>query len=456
MQAAVNFQTQRPFFMKAIHFSKSVVLCALMCILLEPAPLFAQTGIRPSAAAGSSRASVAGRSTTSALGSGYGSSARQYRSNTMLGDALIQIDPESRSLVVVADEDTHKEIVKVITNLDRPKPQVLIKVVFVEVGLDKGLNLGVEGSYTFKTGNPLITGSSTATTTQNVSAGGGTTQTVSTANSPLPILGGFTPQTATLQSLFGLASQTNGSFVRVLTDDWQATLYALASRGNLNILSRPSIMARNNQEAVIVVGQEVPFVTNSTITNAGQVNNSVQYQDVGIILRVTPFITSDRNVEMIVAPEISNISSTTVQISPNVSSPVIDKRSAETVVVTPDSTTVVIGGLMSKQETQSIRKIPILGDIPILGFPFRHIVKNRSKSELLIFLTPHIVDTVGRIKSTTLDEANRAEMSQDAFTPADIRKHLDTMQLVTDPETNESSYQEVRRATPVKKKSSGD
>lgn len=440
------------------------IIFAFALLTLTTSLLAQQAGVRPSAAAGAGRGATTSRSTTSASSS-YGSTSRQYRSNTMLGDALIQIDPETRSLVVVADEDTHKEILKVINNLDRPKPQVLIKVVFVEVNLDKGLNLGVEGSYTFKTGNPLLGttttgsngvttigpgGSTVSTTTQNIPSSAGSTSVVTTANSQvLPIVGGLIPQTGSLQSIFGLAAQSQGSFVRVLTDDWQATLYALASRGNLNILSRPSIMARNNQEAVIVVGQEVPFVTNSTITEAGQVNNSVQYQDVGVILRVTPFITSDRNVEMIVAPEISNISATTVQLSPNVSSPVIDKRSAETVVVTPDATTVVIGGLMSKQETQTIRKIPILGDIPIIGFPFRHVVKNKSKSELLIFLTPHIVDTVGKIKEFTLDEANRAEMSQEAFSPADIRKHLDTMELITDPVTKESSYQEVRRAIPV-------
>ena len=146
------------------------------------------------------------------------------------------------------------------------------------------------------------------------------------------------------------------------------------------MLSRPSIMARNNQEAVIVVGSEVPFITNSRITDDGQTINTIQYDNVGIILRVTPFITSDGTVEMIVAPEISTLTDQTVPISNNASAPVIAKRSAETVVVTPHGQTVVIGGLMETQRTETVQKIPILGDIPFLGIPFRRTIKARSKT----------------------------------------------------------------------------
>ena len=117
------------------------------------------------------------------------------------------------------------------------------------------------------------------------------------------------------------------------------------------MLSRPSIMARNNQEAVIVVGSEVPFITNSRITDTGETINTIQYDNVGIILRVTPFITSKGTVEMIVAPEISTFTDQTVPISNNASSPVIAKRSAETVVVTPNGRRSVIGGLMQTQQT---------------------------------------------------------------------------------------------------------
>src|SRR5579862_8385816 len=131
--------------------SRIQISTLLACVL--PACLFAQTSIRPSSAAGSysypsSRASGGGGSSSASGGSsGGGSSTRQYRNNTMLGDALIQIDPESRSLIIVADDETEAEVLKVIKNLDRPKPQVLIKVLFAQVTLDKSLDLGVERAH---------------------------------------------------------------------------------------------------------------------------------------------------------------------------------------------------------------------------------------------------------------------------------------------------------------------
>ena len=376
----------------------------------------------------STRTSSSSRGTSS-VGTSSSSGTRQYRSNTLLGDAVIQVDPETRSVVIVADEETHNELAKVIDNLDHPKPQVLIKVVFLEVTLDKNLDVGIEGSYTFKVGHGIPVSGTGSSTSAALSSG-----------------------SATLGSLFGLAEQTNGSFVRLTTDDWQATLHALDKHGNLHILSRPSIMARNNQEAVIVVGQEVPFVTNSQISTTGAVNNTIQYQDVGIILRVTPFITSNKTVEMIVAPEISSISNQTIAISDTVKAPVINKRSAETVVVTPNGTTVVIGGMMQKRDTTDIEKIPILGDIPILGWPFRHTVKSEQKSELLIFLTPYIVESTEKLKELTLGEANRAELTREGFSPEDIHQNLDTLELLPlpQPDLKEPVEPKVKPAPPKK------
>jgi len=408
-------------------------LALAIALVLPPASsLLAQSSsnsssIRPSSAANGS--SYRSASSGASISSSYGSNTRQYRSNTMLGDALIQIDPETRSLVIVADEETHNEILKVIKSLDQPKPQVLIKVVFAEVSLNKSLNVGVEGSYTFNVRNPVTGGGSTTTTnaTQNVT--GGTAITSSTSSVASGLLSPGTLGTGSAQTLFGLSQLANGSFVRLATDNWQATLYALAAHGNVNVLSRPTIMARNNQEAVITVGQEVPFVTNSQITNTGQTINTIQYQDVGIILRVTPFITSDKTVEMIVSPEISSVDSQSVTLSPNVSSPIIDKRAAETVVVTPDATTVVIGGMMQKQQTSSISKVPILGDLPFVGSAFRHTVKNDTRTELLIFLTPYIIEGTSKMKELTADEVDRTELPQKAFSQDDLHKYLDGIKI---------------------------
>nr|MDQ3623456.1 hypothetical protein [Verrucomicrobiota bacterium] len=247
------------------------------------------------------------------------------------------------------------------------------------------------------------------------------------------------------------AQATDGTFVRLVTDDWSATLRALATRGKVEVLSRPSIMARNNQEAVIVVGSEVPFITNSRVTDLGQTINTIQYDNIGIILRVTPFITSEGTVEMIVAPEISTLTDQTVPISDTVAVPVIAKRSAETVVVTPNGQTVVIGGLMETQRIESVRKVPILGDIPILGFAFRRTVKDNVKKELMIFLTPFIVNSPAGLKAVTSKELDDAELVHQAFSPEELEKHAGLPQPTPTLIPIPPKTPEIRRAIPVRR-----
>ena len=389
-------------------------LSALLLAALPAAPLHAQQNARP----GSNARGTTGTTTRGTGGGGVGGGgnsggrssggSQQYRRNTELGDAVITIDPETRSLVIVTDEDTHREMTGVIKQLDQPKPQVLIKVVFLEVTYNKGLDVGIEGSYTFNLKNPVAatTGTSTATSAATATTGTAPNTTTNAVNSSLVTNIGTAAnvgRTATLQNLFGLSTLTQGSFVRLASDDWSATLHALASKGKVEVLSRPSIMARNNQEAVIVVGSEVPFITASSLTSTGQTNNTIKYDNVGIILRVTPFITSEGTVEMIVAPEISALTDQTVPIGNNISAPVISKRSAETVVVTPHAQTVVIGGLMQTQKTSSVQKIPLLGDIPYLGGLFRSESRSRKRTNLMVFLRPVVMRDQSNSNRISLD-----------------------------------------------------
>ncbi|MDB6149021.1 MAG: gspD 1 [Chthoniobacter sp.] len=427
-------------------FPGSLLRCVslITIVALHTATLQAQT-IRPggSARTGARAGGTTSRSGVGTLG-GASTGPRQYRSNTLLGDATIQIDPETRSLIVVTDEETHTQLQKVILDLDRPKPQVLIKVVFVEVTYNKGYDVGLEASYIFDQSSAVAAAPAGTSTTNTVvaesgtNALGGTTTTTTTTNNAITnaattaIAAGAT-KLLSAGSNFGLSALTEGSFVRLLTDDWSATLRLLATRGKVEVLSRPSIMARNNQEAVIVVGQEVPFVTSSRTDALGQLTNTIQYDNIGIILRVTPFITSEGTVEMIVAPEISSLSSQTVPISNTASAPVITKRSAETVVVTPNGATMVIGGLMETQRIESVRKIPILGDIPILGIPFRRTVKDETKRELLIFLTPQIVNSPAAAQRVTNDEMARADLVNKAFTGEDFDKYLGPQSVLPEP-----------------------
>ena len=361
----------------------------VIVIALSTPKLVAQQQQRQTGEAG--RATGAG-----GLGRGTG----EYPRSTDVGDAMISVDPETRKIIVIADEDTNLQVQNVIRSLDQPKPQVLIKVVFLQVTLGNDLDLGVEASYTHRINN----------------------------------------STGTVSSAFGLRDAASiaagGGLYNIIGEDFEATLRALRVKGKTEILSRPSILARNNQQAVIVVGQQVPFITNTRFDAVNGQINTVTYQDIGIILRVTPFISSDGMVEMIVAPEISSVSDRTVNISQGVNAAVIDKRSADTVVVTPNGQTVAIGGLISTQKTDQDRRVPVLGDIPVLGNLFKRKVSTHAKTELLIFLTPYVVQRPGDLARMTEDETGRLEDAPKVFTEEETKRFLEGLPLHKNSGTN--------------------
>jgi general secretion pathway protein D len=332
-------------------------------------------------------------------GGGTRSSQRQYPNNTGIGDATITVNQETRKVIVVTDEDTNNNIKEVIASLDQPKPQVLIKVVFLEVTYNNTLDFGVEGTYKKNVGGSFMSGMMT-----NFGV-------VSNNIVPLSLTPAKNGNTVSAANSFGLAgSQAPTGLYQMLGKDFEVTVKAIAGAGKAEILSRPSILARNGQPATITIGQQVPLISGTRYDTLGNQLNTVTYQNVGIILKVTPFITPDGMVEMIVQPETSQLAdrSQWVPISSgpggSITAPVINTRSADTVVVVPDSQTVIIGGLMERLKNDVDSKIPILGDIPGLGWLFSHKTKNNTKTELMIFLTPHVVQAPSQLAAVTETE----------------------------------------------------
>ncbi len=305
---------------------------------------------------------------------GLGAAGQAMQAPRSKRQAHVEVDEATRTLIITTDPATDLQIQDVIRALDKPVPQALIKVLFLEVTHTDDLDVGVDATRT------------------HISSDGS--------------------RTSAVASLFGVASETRGGIVSILQADLEVTMRALAEVGRLNVLSRPSILARNNQEATITIGQEVPFIRNSRITDDGQTINTVEYEDIGIILTVTPRIGADGLIEMDVAPEISTLTGETVAISDTINAPVFAKRSAETHVVVPSGKTVIIGGLMEDQETSSVRKVPLLGDIPLLGALFRRKVTTKQKTELLIFLTPTIVTDGSGLVDVTQREKQNATLIQ--------------------------------------------
>jgi general secretion pathway protein D len=226
---------------------------------------------------------------------------------------------------------------------------------------------------------------------------------------------------------------------QIFSQDYTVTLRALATAGKAKVLSRPSIVARNNQPATITVGQSVPLITSVRFDNFGNAINSVTYQSVGIILRVTPFITSEGFVEMILSPETSELVADRTQWVPissgpggTVSAPLINSRSADTVVVTPDGQTVIIGGLMENAKAESESKIPFLGDIPLLGNLFKHKITTSGKTELMVFLTPYIIRAPTEMAAVS-DKQRAKSDAVKALTEQELNKFLDTLPATNQP-----------------------
>lgn len=335
---------------------------------------------------------------------------RVYQSNTQVGDAVISVDTETRKIVVVTDEETNLQIKEVIQSLDQPRPQVLIKVVFLEVTHNDSLDFGVEGGRSQKIGDVGTGKFANAFGQSGINQAG--------SNAVLSSIG---------QNVTGFGPTPPGAgLYQMLGTDYEVTLRAIAQAGNAEILSRPSILARNNQPATISLGQQVPIVSSTTFNAVtGQINN-VTYQSIGIILRVTPFISPDGMVEMIVSPETSQLAdrSQWVPISRDALAPVINSRVADTVVVVPDGQTVIIGGLMQTQQLVSESKIPLLGDIPGLGNLFKRKQKSNNKTELMIFLTPHVIPAAAQLAALTAEERANATLKPRSISEEQLDKVL--------------------------------
>jgi len=231
-----------------------------------------------------------------------------------------------------------------------------------------------------------------------------------------------------LSTDFGIADETGGLIISVLEADVTAALRALEEVGKLDVLSRPYILTSDNQAASITVGQRVPFIGQTRTTETGQTINTITYEDIGIIMNVTPHINPDGLVIMDINPEISTITDSTVPISETVNAPIYNTRSAQSRVAILDGQTIVIGGLVQDQKTESVSKVPLLGDIPVLGHLFRRTKEEKSKTELLIFLTPHVAREPAALQALSDNERARSKGLSNAVAPRAFDEHMEGMQ----------------------------
>jgi general secretion pathway protein D len=324
---------------------------------------------------------------------GFSSSASRTGAD-LSGQVTIISDPDTNSILVRTKPQNYVRVEQVLKELDRAVPQVLIKVLVAEVTHDNTTDIGSEFSVLNLRAN-----------------GNGQT-------------GGVN---------FGLSKLTGGLVAQVLENNFTATIRALENVGKLDVLSRPYILASDNQLASITVGQEVPFINSSRITDTGQTINTLDYQDVGILLDVIPHINSEGLVILDIAPEISALTGETVPISDTAAQPIIAKRSAQTRVGVRNGQTIVIGGLMEDRKTETIDKVPLLGDIPYVGEAFKHRNSKKTKTELLIFLTPHVAADPDNLKNMSKEEIEGSKLVPNAVDPHAFQEHKEGLMRGANP-----------------------
>ena len=295
------------------------------------------------------------------------------------GAVTITADKLTNSLIIVASPIDYETVRNVIDKLDIRRRQVYVEAAIIEMSLAKQRDLGFEFQMPIKT-------DALAENASSITGVGGT----NFGNIGNAIAGG----PAALASMNGLAvGAVKGTFTfkgqQFLSIG--ALLHALQVDGDVNVLSTPNILTMDNQKAEIMVGQNVPFLTGQTqnaVTGTGTLFNTIERKDVGIKLTLTPQISSDDNVRLEVNQEISDVIGSTTASS---AGPTTSKRQASTTVVVKDRQTMVIGGLIRDNEVSTTSKVPLLGDIPLLGWLFKTKTTRLEKTNLMIFITPYII-----------------------------------------------------------------
>jgi len=318
-------------------------------------------------------------------------------------DVIVQADPETNALIITAPPAAMKTMLSVVRKLDIRRGQVLIEAVVAEVSTGKSDDLGVQWRATTDTSGSGLIGSTDFST--NERPNGGINQ---VAADPLKALSsglnvGFFDGTT---NILGQEIVNIGALVS-----------ALSTNSDTNILSTPSLVTLDNQEAEIVVGENLPFATGSfTSASNGNPDNpftTFERKDVGIKLKIKPQINEGNTVRLDISQEVSKVIPSAVDTGLQST----DTRSIKTTIVVDDEKMIVLGGLISDDIQDSVFKVPLLGDIPFLGSLFKYTSSKHEKKNLMVFIRPRIIRDVAASDRVTLDKYRYIRQQQESFTP---------------------------------------
>jgi general secretion pathway protein D len=302
------------------------------------------------------------------------------KTTTSRSEFDIQADEATNALVITAPQDIMRTLRQVISQLDIRRAQVAVDAVIAEVSADAARELGVQWVFSGLNSNNgvnpvgIVNFTNTGTNVTDI------------INSAVDVANGGTIPTPAGNVLLGGGKVDSNNF------NYLAVLNALASDANTNILSTPTLVTLDNEEAEIIIGENVPFVTGSfTSTGAGDSATNpfqtIEREDVGLTLRVTPQINEGDALKLNIEQEVSSIADSVAGASDLIT----NKRSIKTTVMVDDGAVVVLGGLVEEQVGESIQKVPFLGDIPLLGHLFSSRGANVTRTNLMVFIHPVIL-----------------------------------------------------------------
>lgn len=333
-------------------------------------------------------------------------------SSTPSTGGIIQAEPATNSLIITANEPLYRNLRHVIDQLDKRRGQVYIESIIVEVSSTNAAELGIQWQGLVGAGNQNTGFGGTNFTSSNGAPGSNIVNLSQNVNALL------SPSTATPVTIppnpglnLGLLTKFNG------VTGMSALITALSTTTGTNILSTPNLITLDNEEARIVVGQNIPVLSGSYATTGSTATatpfTTVSRQDIGLILRVRPQISENGLVKMQIYQEVSNVAS---QV-PN-QGPILNKRDIETNVIVDDGQTLVLGGLIENNYTDSTSGIPWLSQIPVLGALFRYDNSSRTKTNLLVFLRPYVLRDKGQDQEITANRMQFMDQKRDEFKPS--------------------------------------
>lgn len=285
---------------------------------------------------------------------------------------FVTADKVTNSLIVTASPEQFVNIKNVIDKLDIRRKQVFVEVLIFEIQANKATQFGVEWRTTQDFSTP------------GAKAMGGTDFGSMSGVTSNPLTGGAN-QGLVIGVVDGVVNFGGKSYANV-----GGLVHALRTDTDVNILSTPNLLTTDNEEAEIFVGSNVPFVKSTAQTTGATPIENIERQDIGITLRVKPQINENDYVRLNLFQEISSISPAQLDKAKDI---ITNKRTAKTVLLVRDNQNIVIGGLIQDDVQDIESKVPLLGDLPLIGWLFKSISKKRVKTNLLIFLTPHIIHT---------------------------------------------------------------